>query len=306
MFEVGSLVMLVGPPGAFKSFLAIDWALSLATGRPWNGKPGPEPSRILYALGEGKASLLKRINTWVHANDLTEHERKILNANFRVTFDVPQLADPRRTTEFLTAMDMEEYKPDVLIVDTLARSFVGRDENSQTDTGLWIESADRLRQKDMTIIVLHHTKKNTEFGLQYRGSTALQGAMDTAFILQKNPEDHKGYAKLTCSKQKEHQEPEDVWFKWHSVCPPGVEEGSIVLIPTERPGQDEYEEHAANEAEIDAMIADLIANGAYNSDRARARDLAAKANMPETTAQKRISRTRKRMEIVGPVVDAEF
>jgi RecA-family ATPase len=61
LFEQDALVMLVGPPGSFKSFLAIDWALSLACGRPWNNR-ATVPSRVLYALGEGKASLLKRIS----------------------------------------------------------------------------------------------------------------------------------------------------------------------------------------------------------------------------------------------------
>jgi RecA-family ATPase len=54
LFEVNSLVMVAGPPGNFKSFLAIDWVLSMAVGRKWHTRPTC-PSKVLYCLGEGKS-----------------------------------------------------------------------------------------------------------------------------------------------------------------------------------------------------------------------------------------------------------
>src|SRR5688572_22026384 len=36
---LGALVVLYGPPGSFKSFLALSWALSIATGFDWLGRP---------------------------------------------------------------------------------------------------------------------------------------------------------------------------------------------------------------------------------------------------------------------------
>ena len=38
MFEANSLVMVAGAPGSLKSFLALDWILSMATGRKWHGR----------------------------------------------------------------------------------------------------------------------------------------------------------------------------------------------------------------------------------------------------------------------------
>ena len=298
LFEKDALVMLVGPPAAFKSFLAIDWALSIALGRPWNGR-ATEPSRVLYALGEGKASLLKRIEAWIWFQQLTEAERRKLNANFRVTFDVPQFAVAREVTEFLDDLDADGFDPGLLIIDTLARSFVGRDENSQTDAGLWVESADRLRQRGMAVLALHHTKKNTEFGLQYRGSSALQGAMDTAFTLQRDPDGFKGYGKLYCSKQKDHEEPDDIWLRREHVRPPGNEEGSIILLEQLQPGEDTIKEQEQQQAAIDELILGLLADPTFATDRARAKLLAEKANMLEGTAQTRISRARRK-------IDAEY
>jgi AAA domain-containing protein len=292
LFEQDALVMLVGPPGSFKSFLAIDWALCLASGRPWSNRP-TKAARVLYALGEGKASLLKRIQAWMNHNRLTKQEYARLHANFRVTFEVPQLAIPRETGAFLEDLDRDGFNPTLLVIDTLARSYVGKNENDPMDAGVWVESVDKLRQRGMTVLVLHHTKKNAEFGLKYRGTTAFLGAMDTSFVLERNPEGYKGLAKLSCDKQKDHQEPEDVWMQHQHIRPREGVEGSIVLVETGKPGEQEEELKEAENAALQAIIDSLIVSPEYKSDRARARALAEQANLPESTAQTKIHRARK-------------
>jgi hypothetical protein len=294
LFELNSLVMLVGPPGAFKSFLALDWALSMAAGRKWNSRQ-VAPCRVLYALGEGKASLLKRLNAWIWHNDLNEEEKAQLNANFRVTFHVPQMSMKSDVTTFITDLDVDNYAPDVLFIDTLARSLVGKDENSQLDAGLWVDGADRLRQRGMAVVALHHTKKNTEFGLQYRGSSALRGAMDTELTLHRDPDGQKGCAKLACSKQKDHEEFEDVWLRRERVEPPGNIEGSIILQEITRPNREAAEEEQTEKDKaLDEMIISLLGDDEYTSDRARARALAEKMGINEGTAQTKISRSRRK------------
>lgn len=293
LFEQDALVMLVGPPGSFKSFLALDWALSLAVGRPWNGRR-TAASRVLYALGEGKASLLKRIYAWIEYNGLSEYERNTLNANFRATFQVPQLADRRSTQEFSDDLLEDGFRPTVLIIDTLARSFVGKDENSQLDVGLWIDAADHFRQNGVTVLVLHHTMKNTEFGLKYRGSTAWEGALDTGFVLGRNPEGKKGYAKLHSMKQKDHEEPEDIWLRHKQIRPQSGGEGSIILVEVDKPEDPDDEMKAAEDAALKAIIGSLMNDPSYDSDRARARALTEKTGLIESNAQSKIHRARKK------------
>lgn len=293
VFEQDAVVMLVGPPGSFKSFLAIDWALSLAVGKPWNER-AVVPSRVLYALGEGKASLLKRIQAWVQFNQLTKDEYAKLNANFRATFNVPQLAIPRDASDFSQALDIDGFNPTLLVIDTLARSYVGKSENDPMDAGRWVDAVDKLRHKGMTVLALHHTRKNVEFGLRERGTTAWMGAMDSAFMLERNPEGHKDYAKLYCTKQKDHQEPDDVWMRPEHIRPRLDVEGSIVLVETEKPGAEEEEARAKDEAALGLIIDSLLEDASFDSDRARARELAVKTGMLETTAHTKIRRGRKR------------
>lgn len=294
LFEQDALVMLVGPPGSFKSFLAIDWALSLAVGLPWNERV-TVPSRVVYALGEGKASLLKRIQAWICHKQLTREQEAVLNANFRITFDVPQLATPRDVTKFLEDLQVDNFSPTCLVVDTLARSYVGKNENDPMDAGIWVQSVDQLRQKGMTVLVLHHTKKNQEFGLAYRGTTAFLGAMDTAFVLERNPEGFKGYAKLSCNKQKDHMEPPDIWLRHEHIRPNNETEGSIILNEVDRPGIDEELAQEEDEHALQMIIDSLIQDPTFKSDRARARVLAQKLDMNESTAQTKIQRAKKRV-----------
>lgn len=288
MFEVNALVMLAGPSYSFKSFLLLDWLLSVASGRKWNGKK-TLLQKVAYVLGEGKASLIKRINAWVTYNDLTPAELALLKENFRVTFDVPQIAVKSSVDNFLADIQKEGFKPDVIAIDTFARSFVGLDENDAKDTGLWVDGADRLRQLGYTVIFLHHTKKNSEFGHTYRGSTAIIGAMDTAFTLVREGQ----YANLKCDKQKDHDEGAPMRFRRLLVGRGEDESCVLTFAPTldDRYAGNEVEPRADD---IDRLIDGFLANPIFKSDRERGLELARVTGMNDNTAISAVYRRKRR------------
>lgn len=287
LFEAKSLVMLAGPSYSFKSFLLIDWMLCMASGRLWQGRR-TVPCKIGYALGEGKSGLFKRIQAWLNYNKLNEEEMARLKANFRVTFDVPQLAHKASVDNMLADLTKEEFKPEVIAIDTFARSFVGLDENDSKDTGLWVEQADKLRQLGYSVIFLHHTKKSTEFGIHYRGSTAIMGAMDTAMTLVRTDDD----CTLTVTKQKDHDEGPPLRFR-RVLVPIGNKEDSLVLVPL-APVIDSRFVEEDPELDVNELVAELLEDATYTSDRSRARELAARTGMSEGAAQTKISRTIRR------------
>jgi hypothetical protein len=55
--------VLCGRDSTYKSFLALDWALSIATGTPWNGRE-VSSGMVLYIAGEGVGGLDDRITAW--------------------------------------------------------------------------------------------------------------------------------------------------------------------------------------------------------------------------------------------------
>lgn len=293
LFEVNSLVMLYGPPASYKSFMALDWMMHIGTGRKWLGK-NTTPGKVLYVLGEGKASLVKRIQAWMVHHKPTQEEVNRLDDHFRVSWDVPQLAVKSSVDNMLSQLDAEKYEPNVIVVDTFARSFVGLDENSQRDTGLWVENADRLRQLGYTVIFLHHTAKNTEFGLKYRGSTAIMGAMDSAIVLDKE-KDNNSRVVLKVTKQKDHDEGGPMGFQRMKVGTFGsitgsADEGSMVLVPTPQidPG------FTVEGQKMEAAISDLLADPSFKTDAERVRELQKRfPDLTESAARNKVSRARK-------------
>ena len=286
LFEARSVVMLAGPPGSYKSFLAIDWALSIAAGRSWCGRR-TMPAKVLYMLGEGKSSMIKRIEAWRYHYHPSVVETQQMLANFRVTFDVAQFAHKSSIDNLLAELEQEDFRPQVVVVDTLARAFVGMDENSQRDIGMLVESADRLRQLGMTVILLHHTAKNTEFGVKYRGSSAIMGAMDTAMTMVRESAASDRVC-LNVSKQKDHDEGPPLYFQRLKVQPPGSEEDSIVLVPTIKVDERFSEEGL----KLQKATKELVA-APFDSDGERAKELAKRFNISEQAARMRISRLRK-------------
>ena len=64
IMEVGALAVLYGPSGEGKSFLALDWLLSIASGRPWMDHAvvkGP----VVYVVGEGGRGVTRRVAAWL-------------------------------------------------------------------------------------------------------------------------------------------------------------------------------------------------------------------------------------------------
>jgi hypothetical protein len=290
LFEANSLVMLAGPPASYKSFLALDWMMHMVSGRKWNDRP-TATAKVLYVLGEGKSSLLKRVHSWMFHHKPSPEEDALFQSNFRVSFDVPQMASKASVDNMLSQLVAEKYEPNIIVIDTFARSFVGLDENSQKDTGLWIENADRLRQLGYTVIFLHHTAKNTEFGLKYRGSTAIMGAMDTAMTMDRDSQNQTRVA-VKVTKQKDHDEGNPMFFSRLIVKPyPDDNEGSIVLVPAPTVMDERFTPEGQA---IEVAITRLFNDVSFESDRARARALAAEfPQLTENAAQTRVSKARK-------------
>jgi hypothetical protein len=230
--------------------------------------------------------VIKRLQAWNKYFKPSPEQLNRLQSHLKLSFEMPQLASKASVDNMLADLTKEGFQPNVIIFDTFARSFVGLDENSQKDVGMWIENADRLRQLGYTVIFLHHTKKNTEFGVQYRGSTAIMGAMDTAMTLVRS----EAFTTLTVTKQKDHDEGAPIRFK-RIIVPLGASgEGSCVLVTA--PLMDERFAEADHDSPD--IVKEVIEEPEFGSDRARARALAEAEGISEEAARQRILRRKDR------------
>lgn len=210
-----SLAVLYGPPGAGKTFLALDVALSIASASDWAGHP-TTPGAVVYIVAEGVAGLSKRLKAWGVVHSVSDVSRVYLVS------DAPQLAQGADVEHLLRDLQVQILEPiSLVIIDTLARCFLGGDENSAKDVGKLIAGADRLRKKlDCAVLLVHHTTKK---GDAERGSSALRGAPETMISIEFDA----GTVTATCEKQKDAEPFKPIRLRLLPVS------GSCVLQPAE-------------------------------------------------------------------------
>ncbi|PVY29919.1 AAA family ATPase [Williamsia muralis] len=173
-----ALVQFAGPAGSFKSFVAVGLCCALASSKPWGRHPVKARGRVLYVAAEGGKGVGLRVAGWCHHYGMDPVE---LHDWFHTIPEPIQLGDPAHV-EYLLAR-VRELQPALVVFDTRARSTVGLEENSATDQGLAIESAERIRRAaDCTVLMVHHTGKS---GNQ-RGTTAWPGAVWSELTLERS------------------------------------------------------------------------------------------------------------------------
>ena len=182
--SVRSLSCLFGDPSTYKSFLAVDLAACIATGKDFHGhavRQGP----VVYIAGEGQRGIRKRFKAWelVHGIDLA-------GAPVFLAAQPADLVDERALQDLIAAVQQAASvvgEPCLIVFDTLARSFGSGDENSSQDMNTLIASSDRLRAVFGCAVLFVHHSGIADKG-RGRGSSVLRGALDSEFRMDKDPE----------------------------------------------------------------------------------------------------------------------
>jgi RecA-family ATPase len=212
---------LYGPPGSYKSFVALDIAEAVATGRPWMGREVQAAGAVLYICGEGFGGIGARIKA------CKLHNRTQAGAEIYVIRAAINMRSSAEDFDLLVAsikdlMEKTGVQFELVQIDTLARAFGGGNENNSEDMGAFIHNAGRIqRMLGCAMMVLHHSGKDATKGL--RGHSSLLGAVDTQLELMKidatpNPSSPiAGSGILTISKQKDGQDGLKIGFEMVKV-----------------------------------------------------------------------------------------
>ncbi|MEZ8388257.1 AAA family ATPase [Vibrio splendidus] len=90
--------------------------------------------------------------------------------------------------EVVKEINKSQPKVKLIIIDTLARCFIG-DENSSTDMNSFIKGCDKIKQEALTsIICVHHVGKDANKGM--RGSSSLLGTLDFSYSISRTPSEN--------------------------------------------------------------------------------------------------------------------
>ncbi len=199
ILPAGGLAVLFGRSSIGKTFVALDMALCVATGTDWlDGYPVKKGTAV-YVMAEGTGGLGRRIRAWEIAHSIA------INADARFVPEPVQLKDPQEVKKFIALLKQlpGDPAPVLVVIDTLARCFLGGEENSAKDMGLFIAGGDAIRKAtSATVLVIHHPGRKED---HERGSTALRGAADVVMVTEPHPMTNGRW--LKCEKPPRDGEP---------------------------------------------------------------------------------------------------
>jgi hypothetical protein len=233
LFGEKSFGLIEGASGSGKSFLALDKALHLTLGWPWFGRKLMRVP-VAYVAAEGQAGANNRIAAF--------RQRHGVDVDANVPFallPMPiDLRSPDGATDWLIQqLKLAEEKMaagpiGVTVIDTLARSFGGGDENHPGDMGSFIANMDKIRtQVGCAVDVVHHQGKDEKRGS--RGHNSLPAAADTILRV----EGLEGTRTVTIVKQKDGETGGTFTFRLEVETVGRDDDGtpitSCIVVPTD-------------------------------------------------------------------------
>lgn len=196
-FLVGGLIperalgYIYGDSNTFKTFVALDLALSVAYGVPWQGRPVKQAS-VVYILGEGQGSFAKRVRVWRAARGLAETP-----APFYALLHPVYLTDPQEVPRLVAVVEAKGVAPALVVLDTIARNFGPGDPDKTQDMTLFVNAADAVRAAfGAALMGVHHAGKDAARGA--RNSSVLKAAAD----FEVRAESEEGSYSVTLSNTK--------------------------------------------------------------------------------------------------------
>lgn len=191
IFERDSLIEIFGPPGASKTFQAIDMALCVATGTEYHGRTVTQGPAV-YVTGEGQNGLARRLKAWsiYHGIDISD-------APLHISTMPAALTDVQNLVMVMQAIEELPEPPALIVFDTVARNMGPGDENSTQDMTTFVAACDQIRAAyQCAVLLVHHSGHSaTE---RARGSSVLNGALDAAYRTEKSPD---GIVTVTCTER---------------------------------------------------------------------------------------------------------
>jgi hypothetical protein len=178
LFDRGQFIVLWGAPGSGKTFLALHLACYIGAGANWVGRR-VKKGAVLYICAE---STRRRLENRVFATLARYPELK----GSQVLFVPVQLDLLQGQADLMDVMIAAKAIPDIalIVVDTLAVTFGGGDENTPEDMNAYVSNMKRLKDETgAAVMVVHHSGKDESKGM--RGHSALIGAIDSELTVER-------------------------------------------------------------------------------------------------------------------------
>lgn len=203
-----TLAVLAGQFGTFKTFIALDWLLCIATGTPWLGHAVPRARPVRLVVGEGVAGLYGRVKAWEKGKGVT-----VPPDMFKAVRGAVNLG---QVEQVMAVAELARERGEAVIAfDTLARCSVGLEENKASDQARVTDAAGWIREHaGATTLLLHHAGHGGE---RARGSSAIEDNADTSWFASLTSDQNRHHSrprKLECRKMKDAELTGDILVRF--------------------------------------------------------------------------------------------
>ena len=185
LWGASSVGLIGGAPKCSKTWLGLDLALSVATGTACLGRYAvPEPGPVLVYLAEDALPILRQ-----RVEGMARHRGLNLQQVEIHVITSPTLRLDREQHRGQLLQTAQRLRPRLLLLDPLVRLH-GIDENNAGEVaGLLAYIRTLQRQLDLSVILVHHTRKNAAGGIAagqaLRGSSDLHAFGDSNLYLKR-------------------------------------------------------------------------------------------------------------------------
>lgn len=179
--EIG-IGLIAGQSGAGKSFAALELALRIARGEEFFGYRCLR-APVLYLALEGAGGFGRRLRAWMHEfGELPDNVHFLIRSSF-------DIRNPTDRAELVRAAQDIGFTGGVILIDTMAQSALGMEENSSEGMGEVIAGMTSLQDSTSSLVLaVHHLGKDADRGP--RGHSSLFAACDCVMTVSKAGEDH--------------------------------------------------------------------------------------------------------------------
>lgn len=228
LLDRGSVAILSGKFGTYKSFLALDWACHVALGLAWGTHPVDQAVPVVYIAAEGQVGVKRRVRGWRKRNLAGDHlpHGALTVIPQRVVLETDK--DGKATAHLRELVELVNDRGAGLVVfDTLSKSKGKAEENSNSDmSALMALVIEVTRATKATVLLVAHTGYSGE---HTRGGSSQEDDVDTVFVVKF--EDPKSEDRSPTNRRVLH----------HRKSKDGVLSPPFVLVPVvEDLGEDSH------------------------------------------------------------------
>jgi hypothetical protein len=258
LIPANGLCVLYGKPGTYKSFVAIYLSAHVAAGWPTLSSRATKQGDVVYIAAEGRGGLHQRWNA--------------LQSHYEIPADAPLYfveasLDLRESDQdyldLIAAIQKRSAVPRLIVIDTLARTFGGGDENDASEMSQFINTIGNLQEQfGCAVMAIHHSGKDETRGM--RGSSALLGAADVVLMLSRDMETNGGT--IYVQKMKDG---EDGISEQFSVLPwtdPNDPETTSLIVEPGAPEKPQVTASAGKEFALEVLRKEIATKGKIIED----------------------------------------